>query len=89
VSQVIGRRALREYPRSALRAHLEGTVLLNLRIAPSGHIENVEVVQSSGHLQLDDAALAAARALADVPAPPAPLHRLLKPIKVPLNYRLD
>jgi protein TonB len=86
VSQAINKRASREYPRSALRARLEGSVLLNVRVGTQGRLEAVDVARSSGHPQLDEAALAAARAVVEVPAPPEAIHRYLKPFPVPVNY---
>jgi protein TonB len=88
VSQAVARQAGRHYPRAALRAHLEGTVLLSVRIGPSGSIDKAEVQRSSGHAQLDQAALDAARALGRVPPPPAALHRYLKPFAVPVNFTI-
>jgi protein TonB len=45
------------YPPPAQRARIEGTVVLRLRVARTGRITNVEVVQSSGHAILDEAAV--------------------------------
>ncbi len=89
VSMAINSRAQRDYPRSALRAHLEGSVLLAVQVDTAGRVSVVALKRSSGHAQLDEAALAAARALGALPAPPAALHAFLKakPISVPINYR--
>jgi protein TonB len=86
VSQAIGTRAVHAYPRAALRAHVQGTVLLTVRIGTAGQIETVALARSSGFPQLDEAALAAARELGEVPAPPAALHRYLRPFPVPVTY---
>jgi protein TonB len=86
VSQAIGTRAVHAYPRTALRAHVQGTVLLTVRIGTAGQIETVALARSSGFPQLDEAALAAARELGEVPAPPAALHRYLRPFPVPVTY---
>jgi periplasmic protein TonB len=86
VSLAIGKRAVHAYPRSALRARVQGTVLLSVRVGIAGQIEDVAVARSSGSPQLDEAALAAARELGAVPAPPAALHRYLRPFPVPVNY---
>lgn len=44
------------YPRRALRARLEGTVLLQVLVDIDGRPLQVQVNQSSGHRELDDAA---------------------------------
>lgn len=45
------------YPLEAVRRRLEGVVLLQLRISEMGKVENVELIKSSGHQILDDAAI--------------------------------
>ena len=86
VNRAISARAIREYPRAALRARVQGTVLLLVHVGPDGRLQSVTVARSSGSHQLDEAALAAARALGAVPAPPAPIHPYLRPFPVPINY---
>lgn len=49
------------YPDRARRDELEGTVWLKLAVSPSGRVETVTLLRSSGHRILDDAALSAAR----------------------------
>lgn len=60
-----------EYPRTAVRNHVEGRVELCLRVGPGGEILAHRVCESAGASVLDEAALAAAARLARVPAPPA------------------
>jgi protein TonB len=88
VNLAVAKQALREYPRSALRAHVEGVVLLSVRIGPGGEVVGVGLAHSSGHAQLDEAALASTRSLR-VPAPPPELQRYLKPFTIPVKYRMD
>jgi len=47
------------YPAEAIRRHLEGVVLLRLRIAASGQVERVEIAKSSGYSILDHTAVEA------------------------------
>lgn len=47
------------YPADAVRLKKEGVVLLELTITKLGKVASVTVVKSSGHVSLDDAALAA------------------------------
>ncbi len=44
------------YPAAARRAGEQGTVLLSVRIDPSGAVSAVTIVRSSGSMRLDDAA---------------------------------
>jgi protein TonB len=45
------------YPRFARERGIEGTVLVRFRVLPSGAIETVNVVKSSGAQILDDASV--------------------------------
>ncbi|KAG9586036.1 hypothetical protein KCV01_g13577, partial [Aureobasidium melanogenum] len=60
------------YPMSALRAHREGQVVLDVTVTPEGDVMGVAVGQTSGDLDLDRAAQDAVRrwrfAAADRPA---------------------
>ena len=58
------------YPPVARRRSLSGTVQLELEIQPTGVISRVEVVASSTHRVLDEAALDTVRGVGRVPFPP-------------------
>ncbi len=45
------------YPETALAAHSEGTTLLSYRGTDDGRVDDVQILQSSGHVDLDDAAV--------------------------------
>jgi protein TonB len=77
-----------EYPRSALRMRLEGTVIISATIDAKGKVLSAKVHTSSGHAVLDEAALAAINALGSVPAPPAALGWDTKTVKIPYKYSL-
>lgn len=49
------------YPVAALRMHVEGTVLLEVDVAPDGRPSAVRLQRSSGHAALDDSALTTVR----------------------------
>ena len=49
------------YPRSARRRGYEGKVVISARISATGVVGNVAVVESSGYLTLDEAAVKAVR----------------------------
>ncbi|MCG8649142.1 MAG: energy transducer TonB [Pirellulales bacterium] len=76
-----------KYPAQAVRQRLEGTVMLALHISPSGRIDRVEVVSTSGHGILDRAAVEAVQKWHGQPAmqsgkPVATVERL------PIRFRL-
>ncbi len=45
------------YPDEARRQGLSGSLILEVVLRPDGHIESIEVIRSSGHRILDDAAV--------------------------------
>lgn len=57
-----------EYPALALRRNWEGTVLLRVRVLPNGRPSDIQIQQSAGRSQLDEAAVAAVRRWSFVPA---------------------
>ncbi len=69
-SQVITRSNNRPpiYPATLLHQRIEGTVLLELHIAPEGNVTRVKVLQSSGYPMFDAAAVNAAQTWQGVPA---------------------
>ncbi len=78
---------LRHYPKTARLNGLEGKVVLRVSIKQDGNLEEVSVVQSSGHESLDNAAMEAVRR-----ACPLHLkHELEKPkvvMTLPVTYSL-
>ena len=56
------------YPRSARRRGHEGCVTVEISVAEDGNVVGAEVVASSGHDELDAAALAAVRTARFAPA---------------------
>ncbi|HJL16533.1 MAG TPA: energy transducer TonB [Sandaracinaceae bacterium LLY-WYZ-13_1] len=59
-----------DYPLAARREHLEGVVVLRIRLAHDGRLLEVRLSRSSGHDMLDRAALASVERLESMPAPP-------------------
>ena len=43
-----------DYPIAYIRSHIEGLVIIEMKVAPSGEILDVHTVLSSGHRTLDD-----------------------------------
>lgn len=60
-----------DYPLAARREHLQGVVVLRIRLARDGRLLGVRLSRSSGHAMLDRAALASVERLNTMPPPPA------------------
>ena len=75
------------YPPVARRRSLSGTVQLELEIQPTGVISRVEVVASSTHRVLDEAALDTVRGVGRVPFPPDVRPRPLR-VRLPVVFDL-
>lgn len=89
VGRLIFANAVRHYPAPARQAHLEGTVALAITIDAVGRITDVAIKRSSGHAELDTAALAAVHAIHKVPAPPALLNWRPRALTLPIVYKLN
>lgn len=76
------------YPRAARRRHLQGTVLVGIRIDRQGHIASVRVKESSGHSVLDAAALARYQAVSEVAPPPTELAWQTREVTLPVTFAL-
>lgn len=79
----------RDYPRSARRLGLEGTVLVEMVIDHRGQILSVKLVQSSGHQVLDQAAIAQVHKIGKVPSIPNQIKRNSMTFRIPFEYRLQ
>lgn len=75
------------YPSTARRRGISGTVHLDITVEPSGRIADVQVVRSSSHEVLDEAALDAVRALRQVPFPPNLRPRPVR-VRLPVVFEL-
>jgi protein TonB len=75
------------YPLAARRQGLSGTVELEVLMDPTGRIRGVQLVSSSSHGMLDEAALETIRGLAPLPLPEHLPRRPLK-IRLPVVFRL-
>ena len=75
------------YPPTARRRGLGGTVQLEIDLLPSGRVASVVVRSSSSHEVLDEAALETVRQLAPDPFPPGLPSRPLR-IRLPIVFEL-
>ncbi len=78
-----------EYPSLARRRGWEGAVQLRVLIGVDDSVQQVEVVNSSGHRILDDAAMEKVRRLRPLPARPASFKDRAFAIRVPIVFRLE
>jgi len=76
------------YPTTARRRGLAGTVQLEIDLLPSGKVASVIVWSSSSHAVLDEAALDTVRRLSPDPFPPGLQSRPLR-IRLPIVFELQ
>ena len=72
------------YPPMARRMGWQGKVVVSFVVCQNGTVENLEVVESSGHAQLDKNALETVRQVEPFPDPPARVKLVL-----PITYRIS
>ena len=82
-------RSNRNYPRRARRRDIEGVVVVGFRIQPSGALEQIRLIESSGSSLLDEAALESVRATGNVDPIPESLNRPFMDIQVPVRFELS
>ena len=86
-SQLMGHLNRRkQYPRSSQSRREEGVVLLKFSIDKAGNVLSSSIARSSGHADLDKAALTMISRASPVPAPPAEVAG--KPISIPIEFDL-
>jgi len=72
------------YPPMARRMGWQGKVLVSFIVCKDGKVENLQVVQSSGHSQLDRNALETVKQVGPFPSPPVRVKLVL-----PVNYTIS
>lgn len=78
----------KQYPGQAQRERLEGTATLRFSIDTAGRVLSARIARSSGHAQLDSAAMALIERASPVPAPPAGLAADKLTLVVPIEFKL-
>lgn len=76
------------YPTAARQDSLTGLVRLRLLIDETDTVQELTVLESSGHAVLDEAALASARKVAFV-APVCGGRKVPQVANIPINFKLD
>lgn len=77
-----------KYPATAQRRHLEGKVLLTVRVSAEGDSEQVSVAKSSGHEILDDVAVETVKKWKFVPGRKGS-KAIATTVTVPINFKLN
>ncbi len=74
--------SVKKYPESARSRHIQGRVKVKFVLLADGSLKEVQVVKSSRHKNLDDAAVTAVKKAAPFPRPPASLF------KTPVTFQI-
>lgn len=69
-----------QYPRAAIKRNLEGTIKVKINVSANGQLKSFEILQSSGHEILDNAATSAIRQWTFKPHPKNSDYFVLKTI---------
>jgi TonB family protein len=77
----------KQYPPTAAKDGIEGTVTVSFLLGRSGTVLDREIAVGSGHPVLDEAALAAIRDSSPFPPFPDSLHRETLLLQLPINYK--
>jgi TonB family protein len=73
------------YPLEAMEQEIQGTAKVMIEIANDGAVISVRLARSSGHKEIDEAILSAARSLKQLPKPPGGAMV----VAVPLQFTLE
>jgi protein TonB len=76
-----------KYPRIMLRRGIEGTVLVSAEVLDDGRCHHVKLKESSGHRQLDEAALSAVKSWQFVPARKGNM-KVVAWVDIPVDFRI-
>lgn len=77
-----------KYPAAAQRRHLEGKVLLTVRVSAEGDSEQVSILKSSGHEILDDVAVETVKKWKFVPGRKGS-KAIATTVTVPINFKFN
>jgi len=76
----------RRYPRQAQRARLQGVSQIRFSVDRQGQVSNRRVAESSGHLILDEEALATLLRASPVPPPPPEIRGNPVEVVIPVSF---
>jgi len=79
----------KRYPTEARRERVEGVVVVRFTMAADGSVLSSNVLRSSGHATLDQAALEVFQRASPLPAPPASFARAPVTLTLPIEFSLQ
>jgi protein TonB len=79
---------VKEYPESARSRYIQGRVMVKFVLLADGSLKEVQVVKSSRHKNLDDAAVNAVKKAAPFPRPPASLFETPVTFQIHILFEL-
>lgn len=79
----------RNFPETALRKEIFGHLRLSVLLNPNGTLEQVEILQSSGHKVLDNAALQIVQLAAPFPPFPAEIRKQADKLDIIRTWRFE
>jgi protein TonB len=80
--------SVKKYPESARSRHIQGRVKVKFVLLGDGSLKDVQVVKSSRHRNLDEAAVNAVKKAAPFPKPPASLFKTPVTFQVHILFEL-
>jgi protein TonB len=80
--------SVKKYPESARSRHIQGRVKVKFVLLADGSLKDVQVVKSSRHRNLDEAAVNAVKKAAPFPKPPASLFKTPVTFQVHILFEL-
>jgi protein TonB len=80
--------SVKKYPESARSRHIQGRVRVKFVLLGDGSLKDVQVVKSSRHRNLDEAAVNAVKKAAPFPKPPASLFKTPVTFQVHILFEL-
>jgi protein TonB len=80
--------SVKEYPESARSRHIQGRVKVKFVLLADGSLKDVQVVKTSRHRNLDEAAVNAVKKAAPFPKPPASLFKTPVTFQVHILFEL-
>jgi TonB family protein len=80
---------VKRYPQRAIQRHLEGDVMLTLRLSANGEVLHSAISRTSGHEFFDAEVLKMVERATPFPAAPAGLTRAAIDFLVPVTFRLN
>ncbi|MFK7860901.1 MAG: energy transducer TonB [Granulosicoccus sp.] len=78
----------KRYPKRLKRRGVEGKVILAFTVGSGGDLLHYEILQGSGEIQLDKAALAILKDAAPMPAIPEDLDMAEYTVRIPVSYTI-